>query len=259
MNNLRVIENEGLIKVEVNEYQEQILSARDLHEFLEVGSRYNDWFNRMIGYGFVENEDFISLTQKKVTAQGNEIEYIDHVIKLDMAKEIAMIQRNEKGKQARKYFLQIEKDWNTPEKVMARALIVANKTIDKKSREIEEKDKVIQLQQPKVLFADAVSSSDNSILIGELAKLLRQNGIDTGQNRLFDWLRDNGYLIRRKGEDYNTPTQKSVDLGVIETKEGTRVHPDGHTSITKTPKITGKGQIYFINKFKKNNQISMLG
>ncbi|NJJ73224.1 phage antirepressor KilAC domain-containing protein, partial [Clostridioides difficile] len=231
----------------------------DLHEFLEVGSRYNDWFNRMIGYGFVENEDFISITQKKVTAQGNETEYIDHVIKLDMAKEIAMIQRNEKGKQARKYFLQIEKDWNSPEKVMARALIVANKTIEKKSREIEEKDKVIQLQQPKVLFADSVASSDNSILVGELAKLLRQNGIDTGQNRLFDWLRNNGYLIKRKGEDYNTPTQKSVDLGVIETKEGTRVHPDGHTSITKTPKITGKGQIYFINKFKKNNQISMLG
>ncbi|WP_180337677.1 phage antirepressor KilAC domain-containing protein, partial [Clostridioides difficile] len=125
--------------------------------------------------------------------------------------------------------------------------------------ENQEKDKVIQLQQPKVLFADSVASSDNSILVGELAKLLRQNGIDTGQNRLFDWLRNNGYLIKRKGEDYNTPTQKSVDLGVIETKEGTRVHPDGHTSITKTPKITGKGQIYFINKFKKHNQISMLG
>ncbi|HBF9174880.1 TPA: phage antirepressor KilAC domain-containing protein [Clostridioides difficile] len=124
--------------------------------------------------------------------------------------------------------------------------------------ENQEKDKVIQLQQPKVLFADSVASSDNSILVGELAKLLRQNGIDTGQNRLFDWLRNNGYLIKRKGEDYNTPTQKSVDLGVIETKEGTRVHPDGHTSITKTPKITGKGQIYFINKFKKNNQLSML-
>ncbi|WP_339089427.1 phage antirepressor [Clostridioides difficile] len=145
------------------------------------------------------------------------------------------------------------------DEIMARALQVAQKTIEKKSREIEEKDKVIQLQQPKVLFADSVASSDNSILVGELAKLLRQNGIDTGQNRLFDWLRNNGYLIKRKGEDYNTPTQKSIDLGVIETKEGTRVHPDGHTSITKTPKITGKGQIYFINKFKKNNQISMLG
>ena len=144
------------------------------------------------------------------------------------------------------------------DEIMARALQVAQKTIEKKNREIEEKDKVIQLQQPKVLFADSVASSDNSILVGELAKLLRQNGIDTGQNRLFDWLRNNGYLIKRKGEDYNTPTQKSVDLGVIETKEGTRVHPDGHTSITKTPKITGKGQIYFINKFKSSKQLSML-
>ncbi|EGT4048412.1 oxidoreductase [Clostridioides difficile] len=258
MNNLSVIENEGLIKVEVNEKQEQILSARDLHEFLEVGSRYNDWFNRMIGYGFVENEDFISITQKKVTAQGNETEYIDHIIKLDMAKEIAMIQRNEKGKQARKYFLQIEKDWNTPEKVMARALIVANKTIEKKSREIEEKNKVIQLQQPKVLFADAVSASNNSILVGELAKLIKQNGVDIGQNRLFAWMRENGYLIKRKGEDYNIPTQKSMNLRIMEVKKRVINNPDGSTKVTRTVKITGKGQVYFVNKFKSSKQLSML-
>ncbi|MGN5206435.1 phage antirepressor KilAC domain-containing protein, partial [Clostridioides difficile] len=124
--------------------------------------------------------------------------------------------------------------------------------------ENQEKDKVIQLQQPKVLFADSVASSNDSILIGELAKLLKQNGIDTGEKRLFAWLRDNGYLIKRKGEDYNTPTQKSVDLGVIETKEGARVHPNGYISVTKTPKITGKGQVYFINKFKSSKQLSML-
>ncbi|MBY1605481.1 phage antirepressor KilAC domain-containing protein [Clostridioides difficile] len=254
MNNLSVIENEGLIKVEVNENQEPIVNARELHEFLEVNSNYTTWFKRMCEYGFTINEDFIPILEESTGGRPSE----NHVIKLDMAKEIAMIQRNEKGKQARKYFLQIEKDWNSPEKVMARALIVANKTIEKKSREIEEKDKVIQLQQPKVLFADSVASSNDSILVGELAKLLKQNGIDTGEKRLFAWLRDNGYLIKRKGEDYNTPTQKSVDLGVIETKEGTRVHPDGHTSITKTPKITGKGQIYFINKFKSSKQLSML-
>ncbi|MCC0654249.1 phage antirepressor [Clostridioides sp. ES-S-0001-03] len=144
------------------------------------------------------------------------------------------------------------------DEIMARALQVAQKTIEKKSRELEEKDKVIQLQQPKVLFADAVASSDDSILVGELAKLLKQNGINTGEKRLFAWLRDNGYLIKRKGEDYNTPTQKSVNLGVIETKEGTRVHPNGYISVTKTPKITGKGQVYFINKFKSSKQISML-
>lgn len=144
------------------------------------------------------------------------------------------------------------------DEIMARALQVAQKTIENKSRELEEKDKVIQLQQPKVLFADSVASSNDSILVGELAKLLKQNGIDTGEKRLFTWLRDNGYLIKRKGEDYNTPTQKSVNLGVIETKEGTRVHPNGYVSVTKTPKITGKGQVYFINKFKSNKQLSIL-
>ncbi|HBE8429615.1 TPA: phage antirepressor [Clostridioides difficile] len=146
----------------------------------------------------------------------------------------------------------------TDDEIMARALQVAQKTIEKKSREIEEKDKVIQLQQPKVLFADAVASSDDSILVGELAKLLKQNGIDTGEKRLFAWLRDNGYLIKRKGEDYNTPTQKSVDLKIMETKKRAIYNPDGSTKITKTPKVTGKGQIYFINKLKLVNQLSML-
>ncbi|EGT3800875.1 phage antirepressor [Clostridioides difficile] len=144
------------------------------------------------------------------------------------------------------------------DEIMARALQVAQKTIEKKSREIEEKDKVIQLQQPKVLFADAVASSDDSILVGELAKLLKQNGIDTGEKRLFAWLRDNGYLIKRKGEDYNTPTQKSVDLKIMETKKRAIYNPDGSTKITKTPKVTGKGQIYFVNKLKSVNQISIL-
>ncbi|WP_107572420.1 phage antirepressor KilAC domain-containing protein [Clostridioides difficile] len=146
----------------------------------------------------------------------------------------------------------------TDDEIMARALQVAQKTIEKKSREIEEKDKVIQLQQPKILFADAVASSDDSILVGELAKLLKQNGIDTGEKRLFAWLRDNGYLIKRKGEDYNTPTQKSVDLKIMETKKRAIYNPDGSTKITKTPKVTGKGQIYFINKLKLVNQLSML-
>lgn len=244
-----------LINVEINENQEPIVNARELHEFLEVNSNYTTWFKRMCEYGFTINEDFIPILEESTGGRPSE----NHAIKLDMAKEIAMIQRNEKGKQARQYFIKIEKDWNSPEKVMARALIVANKTIENKSREIEEKNKVIQLQQPKVLFADSVASSDNSILVGELAKLLKQNGINTGEKRLFAWLRDNGYLIKRKGEDYNTPTQKSVNLGVIETKEGTRVHPNGYISVTKTPKITGKGQVYFINKFKSSKQISMLG
>ena len=106
-----------------------------------------------------------------------------------------------------------------------------------------------EADKPKVLFADAVSTSRTSILIGELAKLISQNGISIGQNRLFAWMRDNGYLIRRKGSDYNMPTQRSMDLCLFEIKETVVAHADGHTSTNKTPKVTGKGQQYFINLF----------
>lgn len=107
--------------------------------------------------------------------------------------------------------------------------------------------------QPKALFADAVSASTSSILVGELAKIMRQNGIQTGQNRFFAWLRDNGYLIKRKGTDFNMPTQKSMELGLFEIKERTIVNPDESTRITKTSKVTGKGQQYFINVFMSRN------
>lgn len=115
-----------------------------------------------------------------------------------------------------------------------------------KRKALEQK---IEKDKPKILFADAVSSSKTSILVGELAKLLKQNGIDIGQNRLFKWLRQNGYLISRKGTDYNMPTQKSMELKLFEVKETTVTHADGHTTVNKTPKVTGKGQQYFINKF----------
>ena len=114
-----------------------------------------------------------------------------------------------------------------------------------------EAEKKIELDRPKVVFAEAVTASKTSILVGELAKLLRQNGIDIGQNRLFEWLRQNGYLIKRRGTDYNMPTQYSMELGLFEVKETTITHSDGHISICKTPKVTGRGQIYFINKFKE--------
>lgn len=118
-----------------------------------------------------------------------------------------------------------------------------------KRKALEEEKK---LNAPKVIFADAVSTSKTSILIGELAKILKQNGIETGQRRLFEWLRINKYLISRKGTDYNMPTQKSMELGLFEIKETSIAHADGHTSISKTPKVTGKGQQYFINKFLDN-------
>jgi anti-repressor protein len=123
----------------------------------------------------------------------------------------------------------------------------------KQAEEIEHKERLLQEQKPKVLFAEAVEASKTSILIGELAKILKQNGIEMGQNRLFNWLRDNNYLISRKGTDYNMPTQKAMELGLFEIKETVINHSDGHISVSKTPKIKGKGQTYFINKFLNQN------
>lgn len=231
-----------LLKVEINDNQEPVMSARDLHEFLEVKTLYKDWFPRMTDYGFEENQDFIAIAQKRATAQGNMTEYHDHIIKLDMAKEIAMIQRSEKGKIARQYFLQIEKEWNSPEKVMARALKLADQRIHSLSTQIQQ-------DKPKVIFADAVSASHTSILIGDLAKLIKQNGVEIGQKRLFAWMRDNSYLIKRQGSDYNMPMQRYMEQGLFEIKETAITHSDGHISISKTVKVTGKGQLYFINKF----------
>ena len=126
--------------------------------------------------------------------------------------------------------------------LMAKALIEAQSVLAAKDKQIEE-------MKPKVVFADAVATSHTSILVGELAKILKQNGIDMGQKRLFAWLREKGYLIKRQGTDYNMPTQKAMELGLFEIKEGSYVNGSGVNITTKTPKITGKGQQYFINKF----------
>lgn len=227
-----------LITVELNDSQEPVVSGRQLHKALEVKTAYKDWFPRMVGYGFTENEDFCSNLSESTGGR----RATDHVLKLDMAKEIAMIQRTDKGKEVRQYFIQVEKDFNSPEKIMARALLMADKKVHKLEAQIE-------ADKPKVIFADAVSASHTSILVGELAKLIKQNGYDIGATRLFAWMRKNGYLISRKGTDWNMPTQKSMELGLFEIKETSISHSDGHVSISKTPKVTGKGQQYFINKF----------
>lgn len=111
-----------------------------------------------------------------------------------------------------------------------------------------------ETMKPKALFADSVASSKTTILVGEMAKLLKQNGVDIGQNRLFEWLRNNGYLIRRKGSDYNMPTQRAMEMGLFEIKETVVTHADGHTTISKTPKITGSGQLRLVNLFLSDSQ-----
>ena len=231
-----------LIEITLNDNHEPVVSGRQLHEALGVNSNYTTWFDRMTDYGFTLNQDYVLLSNfGNQTGRGGH-NRVDHIIKLDMAKEIAMIQRTERGKQVRQYFIQVEKDFNSPEKIMARALLMA----DKKVHQLEAK---IEADRPKVLFAEAVSASHSSILVGELAKLLKQNGVDMGANRLFSWLRAHGYLIKRNGRDWNMPTQKSVEMGLIRVKETSITHADGHITVSKTPLVTGKGQQYFINKF----------
>ena len=229
----------------VNYDNERItLSARDLHEFLGIGTEFRKWFPRMTEYGFNENIDYQRVYQKCPTL-GGEQEKVDYQITIEMAKEIAMLQRNEKGKQARQYFIELEKKWNSPEAVINRALEYSRKQV--KALMLENSE-----LKPKAIFADAVSASKTSILVGELAKVLNANGIDIGQKRLFAWLRDNHYLMQ-KGESYNLPTQKSMDLGLMEIKKSTVNNADGSIRTVTTTKITGKGQVYFVNKFLSNN------
>lgn len=135
------------------------------------------------------------------------------------------------------------------DELLEKAVLVAKRKIVERDKIIAQQKEKIEADKPKVIFADAVTSSNTSILTSELAKILKQNGVDIGQNRLFEWLRSNGYLIRRKGTDYNMPTQRSMELGLFSIKETAISHSDGHVTVSRTPKVTGKGQQYFIGKF----------
>ena len=229
-----------LIKVDYSTDRPTV-SARDLHEFLEVKTAYKDWFPRMCEYGFAEGQDYCSFLSDRIDGLPGKPRQ-DAQLTIDMAKEICMLQRNEKGKQARQYFIQLEKDWNSPEKFMARALQIADQKLHMLAAQVEE-------MRPHALLGRAITTADTSILIGDFAKTLRQNGVLMGAKRLFVWMRENGYLIKRKGTDWNLPTQRSMEMGLFEIKES--VHIDGNdcNRITRTPKLTGKGQEYFVEKF----------
>lgn len=229
-----------LIKVTVKGDQ-QLVSARDLHNELGVKTRFSLWAKQNFKH-FREGLDFTTVVTTTLVNNGAERELQDYALTIEMAKHLAMMSGTDKGYQVRDYFIKVEQAWNSPEMVMKRALEIANAKV--KALETANAE-----MKPKALFADAVSVSETSILVGELAKLLKQNGVEIGQNRLFAWLRRNGYLISRKGTDYNMPTQRSMNLGLFKIKETSIQHSDGHVTVNKTPKVTGKGQQYFINKF----------
>lgn len=238
----------NLINVTLNENQEPVVSARQLHKSLEVKTRFSQWVEQNFKI-LEEGYDFTSVVGTTVVNNGANRKLQDYVLSLDAAKNLAMVSKTDKGKEVRQYFIQVEKDFNSPDKIMARALLMADKKINKLEAQIE-------ADRPKVLFADAVSASKSSCLIGELAKILKQNGINIGQNKLFQWLRSNGYLISRRGDSWNQPTQKSMQLGLFELKKTNINHADGHTTTNTTTKVTGKGQQYFINKFLNQERLT---
>jgi len=204
-----------LIKIEVKDGQ-QLASGRELHKFLEIGTEYMKWFSRMINYGFVENVDFIVIVKNDEddTAFGGIRKSTDHLIKLNMAKEISMLQRNEKGKEARTYFIKCEEAWNSPEMILARANQIQSRMIEDYAKKIEVLENKIQEDKPKVEFYNDVTDSKHTCDMQTVAKVLNFKGV--GRNTLFEILRNENIL-----QPDNKPYQKFVDAGwfrLIETK-----------------------------------------
>ena len=219
------------------------VSARDLHDALEATERFNSWFDRF-SVGFIEGEDFTGVNKFTVVNNGAQIPIQDYACSLDMAKHICLMSRTEKGKQCRQYLINLEKAWNDPAQVMARALKVADQTIAQLSARAEQLEIENKAMQPKAIFADAVSASDTSILVRDLAKIIKQNGMEMGEKRFYKWLREHGYIIKGSTQ----PTQKAMEMGLFEIVERTVQRADMPPIVTSTTKITGKGQQYFINK-----------
>ena len=236
-----------LINVQTNQDGEQHVSARELYNVLGVSKRFSVWFSQFQDM-YVQGIDWTVVPGGTTVPNGGNgaVRVVDDFnLTTDVAKNVAMMSKTKKSQEVRNYFIAVEKEHKAlmadPRMQMAMGLKSAQMML-------EHKDEIIAEMKPKAIFADAVAASHTSILIGELAKLIKQNGVDIGATRLFAWLRENGYLISRKGSEWNLPTQRSMEMGLFEIKETTIAHTD-HTSISKTPKVTGKGQQYFINKF----------
>jgi phage antirepressor YoqD-like protein len=162
------------------------------------------------------------------------------------------------GKKALKFKMQYIEAFNKMEDQIKTGGFKIPSTMAEALRLAADQQEQLELMKPKAIFADSVATSHTTILVGDLAKIIKGNGVDTGARRLFQWMRDNGYLIKRKGADYNSPTQKSMEMGLFKIKESSHVNGDGVTVVTKTPKITGKGQQYFVNKFLADQQLEIL-
>lgn len=245
----------GIIRIEERNGQ-QAVSARELHCFLESKKDFSSWIkDRIERYGFIQGVDFEVFTHIGENSKGGRPS-IEYALTVDAAKELSMVEGNEKGKQARRYFIEAEKAFrqvvaNRP--AIPQTLSEALRLAADQAEQIEVQQKQLESQAPQVLFAKSVETSKSSVLIGELAKILKQNGVEIGEKRLFTWLRDNGYLCKF-GERYNQPTQWAMEKQLFEMKKTTINKPNGEPFVSTTTKVTGKGQVYFVNKFLYNQQ-----
>lgn len=219
------------------ETDEPTISARSLYEGLEIKKRFSSWFDSN-SQGFIEGEDFTSVLSGTVVNNGAHRDLQDYLLSVDMAKHICLMSRTDKGKQCRQYLIDLEKAWNTPEQVMARALKLADKTIKNLELTIEE-------QRSLVDFANKVSDSSNLIDMGKMAKLLKDEHINIGRNRLFEWLRRKEILMKN-----NMPYQRYIDGGYFQVKESVYETPYG-SKTQQTTYVTGRGQIYITEKLRK--------
>lgn len=229
-----------LIKAQENENGDLLVSGRDLHEFLDVTERYNSWFERMLQYGFEMDIDFTSVKSFAVVNNGAKREIDDHHIKLDMAKEISMLQRNDKGKQARQYFIELERRWNSPDMVIKRA----QDFLIQKVQKLEEQ---IETDKRFTAFGKVVANSDAAISVGSFAKMVyEKHVINLGRNKMFEWLREQGYLIQ-DGREKNNPKQRFIEQGLFEVRPTIVSRSEGDVE-SFTTLITGKGQVALVEK-----------
>lgn len=238
---------ESLIKIEERN-GEQLVSGRDLHEFLEIGTPYKKWFDRMCEYGFTENLDFLTV-DKNVYGQNGQLmpqKESDHLMKISMAKELSMLQRNERGKQAREYFIKCEEAWNSEDMVLARALQIQNKKILGYKEHIEVLENKIKEDAPRVSFAETIEKASDCILVREFSKIIANEGIHLGEKSLYKWFREKGFIFKNSTE----PMQSAVQRGLFKVSERVIKAVTGDI-VRSTTKITGKGQIYFLGLLKK--------
>ncbi|ARF68924.1 phage antirepressor Ant [Paenibacillus larvae subsp. pulvifaciens] len=240
-----------LIPAHSNEDGNLLVSGRDLHEFLEIGTQYTKWFDRMVEYGFIENVDYIEVSQKRLTSHGREHDMVDHHIKIEMAKEISMIQRNDKGKKARQYFLDLERKWNSPEMVVKRAhdyLVQKVAVLETKALMLEQR---VAEYEPKITYLDRILQSKGTVTITQIAKDYGMSG--QALNKILHeervQYRQNGqWLLYREHHDKGYTKSETIDIR----------RKNGDQDVTMNTRWTQKGRLFIYEILKRRNIVPVM-